>query len=78
MDESDLLDYLPDKINENIILCTSSLYTNISHKLGLEVIAFWIFNYTLLHIHGVSNQISLEGLILIVESDTFYFGSRYL
>ncbi len=63
-----------------VILCTfdvCSLYTNISHQLGLEAIAFWIDNYTGSHIHDISKQFILEGLKLILENNTFCFGSRH-
>ncbi len=79
-DDNDFLNHLPNRINENVILCTfdvSSLYTNISHQLGLEAIAFWIDNYTGYHMHAISKRFILEGHHQILENNTFCLGSRY-
>ncbi len=80
-DDIDFLKHLPGTINKDITLCTfdvSSLCTLISHQLGGEAIAFWTDNDTRCHSHGVSKQFILEGLKLILENNTFCFGSRLI
>ncbi len=44
-DDIDFLKHIPDTIGENEVLVTfdvPSLYSNISHELGLEAISYWI------------------------------------
>ncbi len=75
-DDIDFLNHLPNRINENVILCTFdvfSLYSNISYQLGLVAIAFCTGS----HMHYISKQFILESLKLILENNIFCFGSRH-
>ena len=58
-DDIDFLSYIPNTVDENAILVSfdvTSLYTNISHELGLEAIKFWLEKHPNL-IHKSTNAL---------------------
>ncbi len=65
--------------NEDYVLLTfdvTSLYTNITHDLGLEAIKFWI-NKLDQHInHRFKEDFIIEALTIILENNTFFFNKK--
>ncbi len=79
-DDIDFLNHLPTNIDKDILLSTfdvSSLYTNISHELGIEAIQYWLENDAGSDQHRVSKTFIVESLKLILENNTFNFGTKH-
>ena len=81
-DDIDFLTHLPETIKESSIFVSfdvTSLYTNISHELGIRAISYWLDNYTSSETNHsrISKQFILDGLKLILENNTFQFNRMH-
>ena len=75
------LSFISNNVSEKAILVSfdvTSLYTNISHDLGLEAIKFWLEKHPNLIHKRFSKEFILEGIKVILENNNFMFdGSFY-
>ena len=79
-DDIDFLKFLPTVMSENDIFVSfdvTSLYSNISHELGLKAIKYWLDNFPDDIHERFSKQFILRSIKLILESNTFEFGSLH-
>ncbi len=81
-DDIDFLTHLPETIKESSVFVSfdvTSLYTNISHELGIRAISYWLNNYTSSETNHsrISKQFILDGLKLVLENNTFQFGRMH-
>ena len=75
-DDIDFLKHIPENVPQNTLLVTFdvvSLYTNISHDLGLKAIDRWLTNYPELIHKRFSKEFILESIKVILENNNFYF-----
>ena len=75
-DDIDFLSYIPNTVDENAILVSfdvTSLYTNISHELGLEAIKFWLEKHPNLIHKRFTKDFIIEGIKTILENNNFMF-----
>ena len=79
-DDVDFLNYIPKSIPENTVMVSfdvTSLNTNISHKLGLEAIKYWLDKFPHL-IHGRFNKdFIMEGIKTILEHNNCEFNEQF-
>ena len=78
-DDIDFLNHLPETISENEMFASfdvTSLYSNISHTLGLEAIEFWLEKYPEDHNDRFPPEFIMEAIKLILNNNTFMFGSK--
>ena len=72
---------IPNNVSEKAILVSfdvTSLYTNISHDLGLEAIKIWLEKHPNLIHKRLSKEFILEGIKVILEHNNFMLdGSFY-
>ena len=67
------------RISKDTILVSfevTSLYTNISHELGVEAITFWLDKYSKLITSRFCKVFLLESMNLILENKFFYFNDK--
>lgn len=79
-DDIDFLNHLPKETDDDTVLCTfdvTSLYTNISHDLGIQAITYWLENYARNENNRISNEFIIDSVKLILENNTFQFDSRH-
>ena len=75
-DDIDFLKHVPEIVPQNTLPVTYdvvSLYTNISHDLGLEAIDKCLTNYPELIHKRFSKEFILESIKVILENNNFYF-----
>ena len=75
-DTTDSLRKLPSTTSENTLLVSfdvESLYSNISHGLGLEALEFWINKFQNRILEGFSKEFILDSMKFILENNTFQF-----
>ena len=79
-DTMDFLNHLPATVQESSLLVSfdiESLYSNISHNLGLEAIKFWLQKHPD-DIHSrFTDYFILEGINFILKNNTFNFNGNY-
>ena len=78
-DDIDFLNHLPETISENEILASfdvTSLYSNISHSLGLEAVQFWLDKYPQDLNERFPKSFVLEAMKIVLNNNTFVFGSK--
>ena len=61
-----------DSLVRNIV----SLYTNISHDLGIKAIISWLTKYPELIHERFSKEFILESIKIILENNNFYFNDK--
>ncbi|VDI56115.1 Hypothetical predicted protein [Mytilus galloprovincialis] len=79
-DDLDFLNHLPKTVNPNSELITFdivSLYTNISHDLGITAVKYWLENTENVIENRLTKEFILTSLKLILERNIFYFDSSY-
>ena len=77
--EIDFLQCIPKRISEDTVLVSfdvTSLYTNISHELGVEAITFWLDKYPKLINSRFSKEFLIEIMKIILENNNFYFNDK--
>ena len=75
-DDIDFLSYTPNIVPEKATLVSfdvTSLYTNISHDLGLEAIQFWLEKHPELIHKRFTKEFIMEGIKTIIENNNFMF-----
>ena len=75
-DDIDFLTHIPESVPYNTLLVSFdvvSLYTNISHDLGLNAIRNWLTKYPNLIHKRFSKELILESIKTILENNNFYF-----
>ena len=78
-DNIDFLKYLPKIVPQNTLLVSFdivSLYTNISHDLGIKAINSWLTKYPELIHERFSKEFILESIKIILENNKFYFNDK--
>ena len=78
-DDIDFLKYVPKIVPQNTLLVSLdivSLYTNISHDLGIEAINSWLTKYPELIHERFSKEFILESIKIILENNNFYFNDK--
>ena len=78
-DDIDFLKYVPKIVPQNTLLVSFdivSLYTNISHDLGIEAINSWLTKYPELIHERFSKEFILESIKIILENNNFYFNDK--
>ena len=78
-DDIDFLKYVPKIEPQNTLLVSFdivSLYTNISHDLGIEAINNWLTKYPELIHERFSKEFILESIKIILENNNFYFNDK--
>ena len=78
-DDIDFLKYVPKIEPQNTLLVSFdivSLYTNISHDLGIEAINNWLTKYQELIHERFSKEFILESIKIILENNNFYFNDK--
>jgi hypothetical protein len=79
-DDLEFLNHLPTTVNPNSELISFdvvSLYTNISHDLGISAITFWWENKRNIVQDRFSKEFILETLNIILERNVFYFDGKF-
>ena len=79
-DTVDFLNNLPTKVEKNTDLVTfdiTSMYTNINNDLGIEAISHWLEEDPNAIPRRIPKEFILEGLKLVLESNTFFYNGRY-
>ena len=77
-DTTDLLSKLPETVAEDDIFITidvKSLYTNISHELGVNAIEYWVMKYPSVTKFPLS--FITKGILLILKNNTFQFNGKH-
>ena len=80
-DDIDFLKYIPENVPQNTLIVSFdvvSLYTNISHELGLNAINNWLKKYPNLIHKRFSKEFILESIKTILENNQFYFNDVML
>ena len=79
-DTTDFLKQIPSTVPDNTVLVSfdvESLYSNISHTLGIEAISYWIDKYK----HEIPTRFSkdfiIDSLRFILENNTFQFNNEF-
>ena len=78
-DDIDFLNHLPENISDEEVFVSfdvTSLYSNITHNLGLEAIEYWINKYPNDINERFSKFFILGSIQIILENNTFEFGPR--
>ena len=78
-DDIDFLKYVPKIVPHNTLLVSFdivSLYTNISHDLGIKAINSWLTKYPELIHERFSKEFILESIKIILENNNFYFNDK--
>ena len=78
-DDIDFLKYVPKIVPQNTLLVSFdviSLYTNISHDLGIKAINSWLTKYPELIHERFSKEFILESIKIILENNNFYFNVK--
>ena len=78
-DTVDFLNKLPDSMQNNYIFATFdvvSLYTNITHELGLKSLKYWLEKYPL-ESDKFSKEFILEAANLVLTNNSFEFDSKH-
>lgn len=79
-DSTDFLNSLPGTVEKDIILTSfdvESLYSNISHELGLKSIEFWVENHLdVIHTRFTKNFI-ISATEFILKNNTFFFNDKF-
>ena len=76
-DDFHFLNFVPDEIPEDSLLCTFdvvSLYSNIPHSLGIEAITYWIEKYPGVIPHRIPKDFIIDSIRLILNNNYFQFG----
>ena len=76
----DFLNYLPDEVEEHTLIVSFdivTLYTSISHDLGLTAIEYWTDNYTTSLPRPFSKEFILEAISLVLKENTFCFDNKH-
>ena len=79
-DTTDFLRKLPRNTNKDIILTTfdvESLYSNITHELGLEALQLWINKHRNEIPSRFSDEFILESMEYILKNNTFKFNNIF-
>ena len=79
-DDLDFLNHLPTTVSPDSELITFdvvSLYTNIPHELGLTAVSYWLEKHSEAILPRISKDFILDSLQLILQSNVFYFDSKY-
>ena len=79
-DSIDFLNSLPAEVPSECILVSydvESLYSNISHDLGIEAIKFWLEKYRTAIPNRFSNEFIIKSTAFILENNTFYFNGEH-
>ena len=79
-DTTDFLRKLPDTTKDNTILVTcdiESLYSNISHELGLEALEFWLDRYPDTIPSRFTKEFLLDSMKFILQHNTFQFNELF-
>ena len=79
-DTTDFLRKLPSTTSENTLLVSfdvESLYSNISHDLGLEALEFWINKFQDRIPERFSKDFILDSMKFILENNTFQFNDDF-
>ncbi|XP_062606683.1 uncharacterized protein LOC134268439, partial [Saccostrea cucullata] len=75
-DDMDFLNYIPQTVPRETLLVSfdvTSLYTNITHELGIEAIKYWLDKYPEEIDHRFPANFILEGLRIVLENNNFLF-----
>ena len=78
-DDIDFLTHIPETASKESYLTSfdvTSLYTNISHKLGLEAISYWLNKFPNLIHKRFTKEFILEGIKVILENNNFSFDDK--
>ena len=78
-DDIDFLTKLPTKIKEHESFVTfdiSSLYSNITHELGLEAIHYWLHTHPESLHPRIPHEFITDSLKIILENNSFSFGTQ--
>ena len=71
---------LPRRLDYDAELFTCdivSLYTSISHELGIEAIDYWLQQYRHMVPKRFSRDFIIESILFILENNNFYFDGRF-
>ncbi|KAJ8031701.1 hypothetical protein HOLleu_24977 [Holothuria leucospilota] len=77
-DDFQFLNFIPDEIPEDSLLCTFdvvSLYSNIPHSLGIEAITYWTEKYPGVLPHRIPKDFIIDSICLILNNNYFQFGN---
>ncbi|XP_061187186.1 uncharacterized protein LOC133195360 [Saccostrea echinata] len=75
-DDMDFLNYIPQTVPRDTLLVSfdvTSLYTNITHDLGIEAIKYWLDKYPEEIDDRFPANVILEGLRIVLENNNFLF-----
>ena len=78
-DTIDFLNYLPEIVPENTILASfdvTSLYTNITHELGVHSIKFWLDKHPESLHPRFNKQFVIDSITLILTNNSFTFDDK--
>ena len=78
-DTIDFLNYLPEIVPENTILASfdvTSLYTNITHELGVHSIKFWLNKHPESLHPRFNKQFVIDSITLILTNNSFTFDGK--
>ena len=78
-DDVDFLKYVTKIVPQNTLLVSFdivSLYTNISHDLGIKAINSWLTKYPELIHERFSKEFIFESIKIIFENNNFYFNDK--
>lgn len=78
-DDIDFLTKLPNHMNDSELFTTfdiSSLYSNISHDLGLEGIKYWLHKHPEMLHPRFSDKFILDSLEIILQNNSFCFSTK--
>ena len=79
-DDLDFLSHFPLSTEREALLVSFdviNLYTNISHSLGKEAIAFWLNKYPELIHRRFNKEFIIKGIEIILENNNFLFNDQY-
>jgi hypothetical protein len=78
-DDIDFLTKLPTQIKDCETFATfdiSSLYSNITHELGLQAVEYWLHKHPETLISRIPSKFISESLKIILENNSFSFGTK--
>ena len=77
---TEFLNYIPSKVSPDSIVVfygAKSLYSNITHELGLEAIEYWLDKHPEDLPTRINKDFIKQGMKFILENNNFFFNGKY-